>query len=118
MNNEQKGNNDTITKLFKLVIQKDLQSRYIKFAKDINDYLKKNYNQFFLCNILLQDKEDSRIIYSVELYNDIENKDDTYDYFPNILCKALYQKESKGFGKGFSRAYYKGFTNSKGWRTC
>lgn len=92
MNNEQKGNNDTITKLFKLVIQKDLQSRYIKFAKDINDYLKKNYNQFFLCNILLQDKEDSRIIYSVELYNDIENKDDTY-FKINEEIKEMYNNE-------------------------
>ena len=92
MNNEQKGNNDTITKLFKLVIQKDLQSRYIKFAKGINDYLKKNYNQFFLCNILLQDKEDSRIIYSVELYNDIENKDDTY-FKINEEIKEMYNNE-------------------------
>ena len=92
MNNEQKWNNDTITKLFKLVIQKDLQSRYIKFAKDINDYLKKNYNQFFLCNILLQDKEDSRIIYSVELYNDIENKDDTY-FKINEEIKEMYNNE-------------------------
>lgn len=92
MNNEQKGNNDTITKLFKLVIQKDLQSRYIKFAKHINDYLKKNYNQFFLCNILLQDKEDSRIIYSVELYNDIENKDDTY-FKINEEIKEMYNNE-------------------------
>lgn len=92
MNNEQKGNNDTMTKLFKLVIQKDLQSRYIKFAKGINDYLKKNYNQFFLCNILLQDKEDSRIIYSVELYNDIENKDDTY-FKINEEIKEMYNNE-------------------------
>ena len=48
-------------------------------SKKANEHLKINYAKYFLCNILLQDREDGNVIYSVELYNNHINLDSEYE---------------------------------------
>lgn len=100
MDNEQKYSDDIITKIFKLIISKEQYGRYVKFAKNINDYLKQNYNRYFLCNILLQDKEDSNIIYSVELYNNIDDKKEEFEKL-YLTVENMYKEE---FGDDIKRS--------------
>lgn len=89
---EEKASNDIISKVFKVEVNEDLKNKYFQFLNDIKAYLKQNYVEYFLCFIILQDKDNKNIFYPVEVYNNVAGIDNVYDEVSEIINKK-YKEE-------------------------
>lgn len=69
---------DVINKVYKIEVKEEIQDKYFEFLKDIKEYLKENYEEYFICFIVLQDKNNKNIFYPIEVYNNLVNFDAVY----------------------------------------
>lgn len=69
---------DVINKVYKIEVKDEIQDKYFEFLKDIKEYLKENYEEYFICFIVLQDKNNKNIFYPIEVYNNLVNFDALY----------------------------------------
>lgn len=69
---------DVINKVYKIEVKDEIQDKYFEFLKDIKEYLKENYEEYFICFIVLQDKNNKNIFYPIEVYNNLVNFDAVY----------------------------------------
>ena len=97
--NEEKFSNDIISKVFKVEVNEDLKNKYFQFLSSVKQYLKENYEKYFLCIIILQDKNNKNIFYPVEVYNNLIDIDNTYAEVSEIIDKK-YKEE---FGNKINR---------------
>lgn len=86
---------DVINKVYKIEVKDEIQDKYFEFLKDIKEYLKENYEEYFICFIVLQDKNNKNIFYPIEVYNNLVNFDAVYIELSEKIEKK-YNEEFNG----------------------
>lgn len=86
---------DVINKVYKIEVKEEIQDKYFEFLKDIKEYLKENYEEYFICFIVLQDKNNKNIFYPIEVYNNLVNFDAVYIELSEKIEKK-YNEEFNG----------------------
>ena len=89
---EEKEYKDIINKVFKVEVGDDFHKKYFQFLKEIKEYLKENYEDYFICFIILQDKNNKNIFYSVEVYNNLVDFNSAYTELSEKIEKK-YKEE-------------------------
>ena len=84
-----------------IVLRKGYEQQYIKFSKRLDEYLRKTFGEYYICDQVNQNKTCHNIFYVEAFYRDIPGVYEAIEEIGDIISQ-LYENEFGDYADGSS----------------